>query len=127
MKTLPSLPPSLCMISASCICIALLLLSPGFFPARSAPAKGRQGVVATIHPLATDAALQAMKQAGKAIDAAVAAALTLGVVDGHNSGIGGGCFMLIRLSDGSIAAIDGRETAPAGARVTCFCAAAKPI
>src|SRR5205814_2000023 len=34
---------------------------------------------------------------------------------GHNSGIGGGCFMLVRLADGSVAAIDGRETAPAAA------------
>ena len=46
------------------------------------------------------------------MDAAVAAALTLGVVDGFNSGIGGGCFMLIRKPDGSLVAIDGRETAP---------------
>jgi gamma-glutamyltranspeptidase/glutathione hydrolase len=65
--------------------------------------------------LATDAAVQAMKKGGNAIDAAVAAALTLGVVDGHNSGIGGGCFMLIRLANGSVVAIDGRETAPAKA------------
>jgi gamma-glutamyltranspeptidase/glutathione hydrolase len=39
--------------------------------------------------------------------------LTLGVVDGHNSGIGGGCFILIRRPDGQLIAIDGRETAPA--------------
>ena len=44
------------------------------------------------HPLATQAALQAYDKGGNAVDAAVAAALTLGVVDGHNSGIGGGCF-----------------------------------
>ena len=71
------------------------------------------GVAATIHPLATEAAVQAMRDGGNAIDAAVAAALTLGVVDGHDSGIGGGCFMLIRTSGGKFLAIDGRETAPA--------------
>ena len=54
-----------------------------------------------------------MKEGGNAIDAAVAAALTLGVVDGHNSGIGGGCFLLIRTARGKFVAIDGRETAPA--------------
>ena len=54
-----------------------------------------------------------MRDGGNAIDAAVAAALTLGVVDGHDSGIGGGCFMLIRTSGGKFLAIDGRETAPA--------------
>ena len=83
--------------------------------ARAATATGQHGMVATVHPRATEAAIQAMKQGGNAIDAAVAAALTLGVVDGHNSGIGGGCFMLIRLANGSVAAIDGRERAPASA------------
>ncbi|HEY2953130.1 MAG TPA: gamma-glutamyltransferase [Verrucomicrobiae bacterium] len=95
-------------------------MSPTIFPARSAPAEGRQGVAATIQPLATDAAIEAMKSGGNAIDAAVAAALTLGVVDGHNSGIGGGCFLLLRLADGSFAAIDGRETAPGAARRDMF-------
>jgi gamma-glutamyltranspeptidase/glutathione hydrolase len=71
------------------------------------------GMLATVHPLATHAGVEAFRRGGNAIDAAVAAALTLGVVDGHNSGIGGGCFMLIRLADGRLVAIDGRETAPA--------------
>ena len=72
------------------------------------------GTAATSHPLATMAAIRAMQQGGNAIDGTVAAALTLGVVDGHNSGIGGGCFMLIRQEHGAIVAIDGRE---ANARV----------
>lgn len=72
----------------------------------------QRGAVATVNPLATQAGLDAMQRGGNAIDAAVAAALTLGVVDGHNSGIGGGCFVLIRRSDGTLYAIDGRETAP---------------
>ena len=46
--------------------------------------------------------------------------LTLGVVDGANSGIGGGCFLLIRLANGKIVAIDGRETAPAAATRDMF-------
>ena len=75
----------------------------------------RTGAVVTVHPLATKAAEQAFERGGNAVDATVAAALTLGVVDGFNSGIGGGCFMLIRKPDGTFAAIDGRETAPATA------------
>src|SRR5262245_17359628 len=93
-----------------CACIALLIvlaLAGHLF------AVGDRGVAATIHPLATDAAIRAMKDGGNAIDGAVAAALTLGVVDGHNSGIGGGCFVLIRTAKGAFIAIDGRETAPA--------------
>src|SRR5437016_5555722 len=83
-------------------------------------AHGGRGIVATVHPLATDAAVETFEKGGNAIDAAVAAALTLGVVDGHNSGIGGGCFILIRLADGTFAAIDGRETAPAPAARDMF-------
>src|SRR6266571_4765146 len=83
-------------------------------------AHGGRGIVATVNPLATDAAVETFKNGGNAIDAAVAAALTLGVVDGHNSGIGGGCFILIRLADGRFVAIDGRETAPAGATRDMF-------
>ena len=82
-------------------------------PSRAAVAD--RGMVATVHPLATRAGVDAMRRGGNAIDAAVAAALTLGVVDGHNSGIGGGCFLLIRLADGRFIAIDGRETAPRAA------------
>jgi len=74
-----------------------------------------RGFASTVHPLATRAALDAFDHGGNAIDAAVAAALTLGVVDGHNSGIGGGCFFLVHLADGRTFCIDGRETAPAKA------------
>lgn len=74
-----------------------------------------KGAVATVHPLATQAGEAILDQGGNAIDAAVAAALTLGVVDGHNSGIGGGCFIVIRWADGRLEAIDGREMAPAAA------------
>ena len=58
----------------------------------SGAATAERGMVATVHPLATRAGVEAMRRGGNAIDAAVAAALTLGVVDGHNSGIGGGCY-----------------------------------
>ena len=90
-------------------------------------AHGGRGIVATVHPLATDAAVETFKNGGNAIDAAVAAALTLGIVDGHNSGIGGGCFMLIRLADGRFVAIDGREAAPAGATRDMFVRDGKEI
>lgn len=84
-------------------------------PLRSNVSQSRQNMVATVSPHATRAGIAALQTGGNAIDAAVAAALTLGVVDGYNSGIGGGCFILIRSADGNIYAIDGRETAPAAA------------
>lgn len=91
-----------------------------------ATATSDRNMVATVHPLATEAGLDALRQGGNAIDAAVAACLTLGVVDGYNSGIGGGCFILIRTSDGQIVAIDGREAAPAAAHRDMFLVDGKP-
>jgi gamma-glutamyltranspeptidase / glutathione hydrolase len=91
-----------------------------FATASGVPVGGTNGIVATVHPLASDAAVRAFQHGGNAIDAAVAAALTLGVVDGHNSGIGGGCFMLIRTATGTFVALDGRETAPARATRDMF-------
>lgn len=72
-------------------------------------------MVATVHPVATQAGVDALRDGGNAIDAAVATALMLGVVDGQNSGLGGGCFLVLRLANGRVLALDGRETAPAAA------------
>ena len=80
----------------------------------------KHGAVASVQPLATDAGVNALKKGGNAVDAAIATAITLGVVDGHNSGLGGGCFILIRAADGTVTAIDGRETAPARATRDMF-------
>jgi gamma-glutamyltranspeptidase/glutathione hydrolase len=84
-------------------------------------------MVATVHPLATDAALAAFDRGGNAVDAAIAAALMLGVVDGFNSGIGGGCFVLVRTPDGEFHALDGRERAPHAAARDLSCATERPM
>lgn len=84
------------------------------------PAAPRKGLVATVNPVATEAGLQALRDGGNAVDAAIACALTLGVVDGHNSGLGGGCFMTLRLADGRLITLDGREMAPAAATRDMF-------
>jgi gamma-glutamyltranspeptidase/glutathione hydrolase len=103
---------------------AVLLAGCAVKSDRSASGKvaqaNRWGAVATVQPLATEAGLEAMSRGGNAVDAAVAAALMLGVVDGHNSGIGGGCFVLIRGASGKTLAIDGREMAPLAATREMF-------
>jgi gamma-glutamyltranspeptidase/glutathione hydrolase len=86
-----------------------------------------RAMVATNHPLATGAAVDVFREGGNAVDAAVTAALTLGVVDGENSGIGGGCLILIRSADGKLTAIDGREMAPGAAHKDMFLRDGKPI
>lgn len=88
--------------------------------AAAEPSSPRKGLVATVNPVATEAGLQAFRDGGNAVDAAIACALTLGVVDGHNSGLGGGCFMTLRLADGRLITLDGREMAPAAATRDLF-------
>ena len=105
------------------VCVLLAALEPACAAESAAATKG---VVATVHPLATDAAVEALGQGGNALDAAVAAALTLGVVDGYNSGIGGGCLVVARLADGRLVAVDGRETAPAAATRDMYLSGGKP-
>ncbi|MBE2285768.1 MAG: gamma-glutamyltransferase [Prosthecobacter sp.] len=92
---------------------ALLFLGCAALPA--ADLSFPKAAVASVNPIATQAGVQALKKGGNAVDAAIAVGLTLGVVDGHNSGIGGGCFFVIHGADGTVTCIDGREMAGAAA------------
>lgn len=96
-----------------------------FLPIEGTYAEG-PNVAASVHPLATEAAILMYKKGGNAIDAAIAAALTLTVVDGHNSGIGGGCLAIIRTANGQIMALDGREMAPQRAHRDMYLRNGKP-
>ena len=87
----------------------------------------RRGMVAAVHHLASEAGVEIMRRGGNAVDAAVVTGLVLGVVDSHNSGLGGGCFLLIRLPSGEIVALDGRETAPAAATADMFLRQGKAV
>src|ERR671922_2781226 len=79
-------------------------------------AVGSGGAAGTVDALATKAAIDALKDGGNAVDAAVAAAGVLGVTEPYSAGIGGGGFMVIRTPQGRVTTIDGRETGPASMR-----------
>lgn len=78
-------------------------------------AEGTRGMVATSSPLATEVGVRMLRDGGNAVDAAVAVSFALGVVEPWNSGVGGGAFLLVHMTDGRAVAIDGRESAPAKA------------
>ncbi len=83
-------------------------------PGRSA-VFARNGMVATSHPLAAAAALDALKDGGTAMDAAIAGAVLLGICEPQMTGIGGDLFVLH--SDpgtGEVHGMNGSGRAPAG-------------
>src|SRR5918912_159352 len=83
----------------------------------SFPAVSPRGAVAAAHPLAAEAGASVLRRGGNAIDAAVAAAFALAVVEPQSSGLGGGGFALVYTAkDRKVHVLDFREVGPAAAR-----------
>ena len=70
------------------------------------------GAVVSAHPLGSKVGVEILRQGGNAIDAAIATQLALAVVYPNAGNIGGGGFMVARLNNGKLLALDYRETAP---------------
>src|SRR5918999_2309239 len=90
--------------------VAVLLIPQGALA--QPPAVGEDGGAATVDALGTQAAIDTLRRGGNAVDAAVAAAGVLGVVEPFSCGIGGGGFMVIRTRKGDVTTIDSRELSP---------------
>jgi gamma-glutamyltranspeptidase / glutathione hydrolase len=84
-------------------------------------AVGRGGAASTVDFDATRVAIDVLQRGGNAIDAAVAAAATLGVTEPFSSGLGGGGFLVYyNARTKTVHTIDGREAAPASMKVDAF-------
>jgi len=90
--------------------------------------RGTKQLVAAANPHASRAGMEMLRAGGSAVDAAIAMAVTLTLVEPQSSGIGGGAFMLHY--DGAtkkLLAYDGRETAPKTATEDMFLRGGKPM
>ncbi|MBY4893971.1 gamma-glutamyltransferase family protein [Rhodobacteraceae bacterium N5(2021)] len=72
------------------------------------------GMCATSHPLAAQTAISILQQGGNAVDAAIGAAILLGLCEPQSTGIGGDMFALIAQPDGEILGLNASGRAPAG-------------
>jgi gamma-glutamyltranspeptidase/glutathione hydrolase len=97
--------------------------------ARTSTATARRQMVAAAHPLAATAGREILRQGGSAVDAAIATAFVLGLVEPQSAGLGGGAYASVwHAPSGVLTTFDGRETAPAGAAPGRFLGpAGKPL
>ncbi|MGI8618105.1 MAG: gamma-glutamyltransferase [Gemmatimonadaceae bacterium] len=86
-----------------------------FPPDQVVPTYGADGMVSTTDRVASEVGTEVLRRGGNAVDAAVATHFALAVVNPEAGNIGGGGFMIVRLADGTTAALDFREKAPLAA------------
>ena len=90
-------------------------------PGKRPVATGHGGAVATVDLDASRTAIEVLRKGGNAMDAAVAAAATLGVTEPYVAALGGGGYMTYYdARRRKVFTVDGRETAPKAMREDSF-------
>lgn len=103
-------------LGALALFMAAGVVSASAFELKINDVYAEHGMVSAAHELASKAGVEIMQKGGNAIDAAVATAMALNVVEFNASGIGGGGYMTIRFAKtGETVCLDYREQAPASA------------
>jgi gamma-glutamyltranspeptidase/glutathione hydrolase len=113
----------LAIVGAAALTAALVSPARANAPAttKSPVAVGFGGAVATVDAEATRVAVEILRKGGNAVDAAVAAAATLGVTEPFSAGIGGGGFLVFYdAQTRTVHTIDGRESAPLAMQQNAF-------
>src|SRR3989449_10499296 len=96
--------------------VAAVMISPPLFGAPINSVHAPHAMVVSQHELASRSGVEIMQAGGNAVDAAVATGFALAVVHPPAGNLGGGGFMLIRMTDGTTHFLDYREKAPAAAK-----------
>ncbi len=98
------------------IAVSILLLPAPAPAAFVQPERSQKGMVVSAHPLASDSGVEMLQLGGNAVDAAVATAFAISVVEPFSAGIGGGGFLLLhQAGTEDVKALDFRERAPLAA------------
>ncbi|NKB33036.1 MAG: gamma-glutamyltransferase [Pseudomonadales bacterium] len=97
------------------VILSFVLISTSFTEGGRTPVRAQNGIVSSASRLASEAGVEALKQGGNAVDAAIATAFALAVTWPSAGNIGGGGFMVYHGEDGHATTFDFREKAPIAA------------
>jgi len=116
------------LFNARIVFTVIVFVSAYWEPQTGFAQRAASGLVVSDSALASKAGMEILERGGNAVDAAIATAFALSVVDQASSGLGGGGFMVIYdAKERRAHALDFRETAPEAARKELYMKDGKPV